>query len=398
MNILVINSGSSSVKYQLINMDDKSVIAKGVCERIGIDGVLTYSSMGKPKVSQEVEMNTHADGIKILIKKLLSPEEGCISSMDEIEAVGHRIVHGGDYFTQPVIVDEKVMELMEKCVDLAPLHGVPEIAGVKACKKLMGDTKQVLVFDTAFHQTMPEKAFLYAIPYEYYEKFKIRKYGFHGTSHKYVSTRAAQIIGRPLTDLKIVSCHLGNGSSITAVNAGKSVDTSMGFTPLDGLMMGTRCGSIDPAIVPYLMDKENLSAGEINDIMNKDSGLIAMSGISSDMRDITAAAEEGNKRAQIAVDMLAYQIKKFIGAYAAAMNGLDAVIFTAGIGENHSQFRFKAISGLDFLGIKVDEEKNRVSGVEREISTPDSKVRVLAIPTNEELMIAMETEKLVSGN
>lgn len=396
MLILVVNAGSSSLKYQLIDMDNKNVVAKGLCDRIGIPGSLIKHSTSDGRcLNKEIEMKTHQDAIEALIKVLTHAEVGVIKSLDEISAVGHRVVHGGEKFFKSVIIDDDVLNTIEDCCELAPLHNPPNIIGIKACKNILKDVPQIAVFDTAFHQTMPKKAYVYAIPFKYYQKYKIRKYGFHGTSHKYVSERAACIMGRPYDQLKIVTCHLGNGSSIAAVNCGKVVDTSMGFTPLDGLAMGTRCGTIDPAIVTFLMNKENLSTEEIDSILNKKSGVLGVSGVSSDFRDLDAAVLKGNERAAVALELFSYQVKKFIGSYAAAMGGIDAVVFTAGIGENTAHIRKSACEGLEFMGISIDDEKNKTRGIEAEISSETSKVKVLVIPTNEELAIARETKNLI---
>lgn len=398
MNILVINAGSSSLKYQLINMTDESVMAKGNCERIGIDGsVLKHSANGHDKVEIEKPMKDHTDAIKMVLDALCDPQYGVISSLSEISAVGHRVVHGGEMFNGSVIITEDVKDAIRACFELAPLHNPANLIGIEACEKAIGkDVPQVGVFDTAFHQTMPKYAYMYGLPYEEYTKNKIRKYGFHGTSHKYVSQRAAAMLGRPIEELKIVTCHLGNGSSIAAVKGGKSIDTSMGFTPLDGLVMGTRSGQIDPAIIPYMMKKNHMSALDVDKELNKESGVLGISGISSDFRDLTAAAHEGNERAQLALDMFTYNVKSYIGSYAAAMGGVDAVVFTAGIGENTAEVRRDSVAGLEFLGIAIDEEKNKVRGQEADISKDGMPVRTLVIPTNEELMIARDTQRLVS--
>ncbi len=397
MKILVVNAGSSSLKYQLINMEEQIVLAKGLCDRIGIPGsLIKHNTVDGRSVTKEIVMNDHNDAISALINVLTHEEWGVIKSLDELNAVGHRVVHGGEKFFKSVIINDEVMETLEDCVELAPLHNPPNIMGIKACQHNMPDVPQVAVFDTAFHQTMPRRAFLYPVPYEYYGKYRVRKYGFHGTSHKYVANRAADILGKPIEQLKIVTCHLGNGSSITAIDEGKSIDTSMGFTPLDGLPMGTRCGAIDPAIVTYIMNKEGLTADQMDTILNKKSGVLAISGVSSDFRDLDEAVDNGNERAFLALSIFAYQIRKFIGAYACAMGGLDAVVFTAGIGENNSVMRTNVCKKLDFLGIEIDEEKNKIRGEEVDISTPDAKVRTLVIPTNEEFAIAKETQKLLS--
>lgn len=398
MKILVINAGSSSLKYQLIDMDTKSVMAKGLCERIGIDGSnLQHTAVisGKDKVKIEKPMKDHGDAIQMVIDALTDKEIGVISSMSEIDAVGHRVVHGGEEFTESCLITESVLKGLEKCTPLAPLHNPPNIIGIEACRKIMPDTPMTAVFDTAFHQTMPSKAYMYALPYEYYEKYAIRKYGFHGTSHKYVAQEAAKLLGKKPEELKLITCHLGNGSSISAVDGGKCVDTSMGFTPLDGVPMGTRTGAMDPAVVTYLINK-GMSAKEVDTLMNKQSGVQGISGVSSDFRDLCDAADAGNERAKLALDMFAYQVKKFIGAYAAVMNGVDAVVFTAGVGENDSYTRSLIIDGLDYLGVKVDADKNNTRGTV-DISAEDAKVKTLVIPTNEELMIAIETKNIVEG-
>ena len=397
MNILVINAGSSSLKYQLIDMTKEEVLAKGLCERIGIEGSnIQHTNIAKDtKTKIEKPMKDHSDAIQMVIHALVDEENGVINSMDEIGAVGHRVVHGAEYFADSCIIDAKVKEALEMCVPLAPLHNPPNIIGIEACEKIMPGIKQVAVFDTAFHQSMPSKAYMYALPYELYESDKIRKYGFHGTSHKYVSQKAAEYLGKPASELKIITCHLGNGSSVSAVDGGKCVDTSMGFTPLDGVVMGTRTGSMDPAVVTYLINK-GMSAKEVDNLMNKKSGVFGISGVSSDFRDLTKAADEGNKRAQLALDMFAYSVKKLIGAYAAAMGGVDAVIFTAGVGENDAKTRAEIVEGLEFLGIAIDQDKNNTRGTV-DISAEGAKVKTLAIPTNEELMIAIDTKRLVEG-
>ena len=394
MKILVINAGSSSLKYQLIDMDNNEVMAKGLCERIGIDGILNHSVNGE-KLQFNIDMPNHAKAISAVLEALLSKEHGVISNMNEISAVGHRVVHGGEKFSGSVVINADVKAALEECIDLAPLHNPANLTGIAACEEAMPGVPQVAVFDTAFHQTMPAESYLYALPYEYYEKYKIRRYGFHGTSHKYVAGRAAAMLGKDIKDLKIVTCHLGNGSSITAVDGGKSVDTTMGFTPLAGLLMGTRCGDIDPAVVTFLQEKEGLSASEIDAIMNKKSGILGLSGVSSDFRDVEASAKEGNKVAEIGLNMFDYQVKKYIGSYAAAMGGVDAIVFTAGVGENNKVMRANVAKGLAFMGVKIDDEKNAIRGEEIDISAEGASVRVLVIPTNEELAIAMETKALV---
>ena len=397
MKVLVVNAGSSSLKYQLFDTSDNSVAAKGICERIGIDGRLTHKMSGRDDYKAELPMANHTEAIKAVIAALTSPEHGCIADMSEIEAVGHRVVHGGAYFSESVLVTDDVIAKLEKCIDLAPLHTPAHLMGIRGCIEAMPGTPQALVFDTAFHQTMPDYAWMYAIPYELYEKYSIRRYGAHGTSHRFVAGEMCKILGKT-EGTKIVTCHLGNGSSISAVKDGKVIDTSMGFTPLDGVEMGTRCGSIDPAIVTFIMEHEGFTPGEMSDFMNKQCGMLGVSGLSSDCRDLGDAVLAGNKRAKLAIDILAYQIKKYIGQYAAAMNGLDAVVFTAGIGENRDEIRAAACADLDFYGIKLDAEinaKTRLQGDIVKISAEDSKVPVYVIPTNEELVIAADTERLV---
>ncbi|MGE4282636.1 MAG: acetate kinase [Clostridia bacterium] len=398
MKILVINAGSSSLKYQLISMTNEEVMAKGLCERIGIDGSqLKHQPNGKDSIEIVKPMKNHTDAIRLVIDALTDGKHGVINSMNEIVAVGHRVVHGGEAFSESAIINEQVMQSIKECVDLAPLHNPPAISGIEACKEAMPNVPMVAVFDTAFHQTMPKQAYFYALPYELYQKHKIRRYGFHGTSHKYVAQRVAKLLNKPLEELKIITCHLGNGSSITAIKNGKSVDTSMGFTPLAGVVMGTRCGDIDPAIIKFLMDKENLSIKEVDDLLNKKSGVLGVSGISSDFRDLTEASKNGDKRAALAMDLFIYGIKKYIGEYAAIMGGVDAVVFTAGIGENSTGIRARIINNLEFMGIKIDQEKNSIRGREIDISTLDATVRTLVVPTNEELMIALDTKKLIDA-
>lgn len=396
MKILVINAGSSSLKYQLIDTDAKSVMAKGLCERIGIEGSnLQHTNLinGGEKTKVESHMKDHGDAIRMVINALIDEKIGVIKSMDEIGAVGHRVVHGGEEFTESCMITEAVLKGLEKCTPLAPLHNPPNIIGIEACRKIMPNTPMVAVFDTAFHQSMPAKAFMYALPYEYYENYRIRKYGFHGTSHKFVAQETAKFLGKNIEDLKIITCHLGNGSSISAVDRGKCIDTSMGFTPLDGVPMGTRTGAMDPAVVTYLINK-GMSSKEVDMVMNKKSGVYGISGVSSDFRDICSAAADGNKRAKLALDMFAYQVKKFIGAYVAAMNGIDALVFTAGVGENDSYTRSLIFKDLEYIGIKVDDTKNNTRGT-IDISADDAKVKTLVIPTNEELMIALDTRSIV---
>ena len=398
MNILVINAGSSSLKYQLLNPDSGVLLAKGLCERIGIDGKFTYKPTGKTAVkAADVAMPTHSEAIQTVLNALVDKDNGVIGSMAEIDAVGHRVVHGGEKFAKSVLITDEVMAAIEECNPLAPLHNPANIIGIRACQKLMPNTPMVAVFDTAFHQTMPPVAYTYALPYEYYEQDKVRRYGFHGTSHKYVAQRAAAMLCKPIEELKLISCHLGNGSSITAINGGKSVDTSMGFTPLAGLPMGTRAGDLDAGILQYLMNKHGMNIDEMLNVLNKKSGVEGVSHISSDFRDLENAEAEGNKRAELALRVFDYAVKKYIGAYAAAMGGVDAVIFTAGVGENGPETRESACAGLEFMGIKIDPEKDKVRGKEMDVSTDDAKVRVLVIPTNEELMIAMDTAAIVKG-
>ena len=398
MKVLVINAGSSSLKYQLLDTESGEVMAKGLCERIGIDGVLTHTgNKSDEKFKFDIAMPTHKEAIQSVINILLDPEKGVISSMSEIDAVGHRVVHGGEFFSDSVIITEKVLKAIEDCVPLAPLHNPPNLTGIQACREVMGpDVPMVAVFDTAFHQTMPQSHYMYAIPYEYYEKYKIRRYGFHGTSHKYVSQQAAEMLGRPLEELRLITCHLGNGSSICAINGGKSFDTSMGFTPLDGLPMGTRAGNIDPAIIEFLAEHEHMDAHEVINILNKKSGMLGISGVSSDFRDLDAAVADGNARAALAKDMFNLSVKKIIGSYVAEMGGVDAIIFTAGVGENDRSVRWDVCEHLEYLGIKIDPEKNKYRGKQMDISIDWARVRVLVIPTNEELMIAKDTERLVN--
>ncbi len=398
MNVLVINAGSSSLKYQLLNPASGELLAKGLCERIGIDGKFTYKPQvaGKQTLDAiDVAMPTHAEAIEAVLNALVDEKNGVIASMSEIDAVGHRVVHGGEKFASSVVITDEVMDAIYECNPLAPLHNPANLIGIRACQAKMPGVPMVAVFDTAFHQTMPPKAFTYAIPYEYYQKDKMRRYGFHGTSHRYVSQRCAEILGKPIEELKIVSCHLGNGSSITAVDGGKSVDTSMGLTPLAGLPMGTRSGDMDAGIMEYLMKQYNLSMDEMMTILNKKSGVLGISGVSSDFRDLDDAAAEGNQRAALAVEVFAYKVRKMIGEYAAAMGGVDAVIFTAGVGENSADLRLRFVDGLQFMGISIDPEKNNFRGEERIVSPEGSPVKVLVIPTNEELMIAKDTAELV---
>ena len=400
MNVLVVNAGSSSLKYQLFDTTNDTVIAKGLCDRIGIDGKLTHKQLLTDKVYEaSVSIPNHTVAMKCVVEALLDADHGCVKSMDEIEAVGHRIVHGGAFFSESMLLTEDVMAKLELCRDLAPLHTGAHIQGIQGCLEVMPSTPQVLVFDTAFHQTMSQKAFMYGIPYELYEKHSIRRYGAHGTSHRYVAGEMLKLLGDKAAGSKIVTCHLGNGSSISAVKDGKVVDTSMGFTPLAGVIMGTRCGDMDPAVVPFIMSKENLTPDEVNSYMNKKCGFLGISGVSSDCRDLQAASEAGNERATLAMDMLGFQIQKYIGAYAAIMNGLDAIVFTAGIGENTACIRERALENMEFLGIEFDREinnKTRGSSGVTKLSTDSSKVQVYMIPTNEELVIARDTQKIVS--
>jgi acetate kinase len=395
MKVLVVNCGSSSLKYQLINMQDEKILAKGLVERIGIEGSILTHRVNDNKYTIEQPMKDHKVAIKLVLDALINKEHGVICEMSEISAVGHRVVHGGEKYASSVLIDENVMKALEECVKLAPLHNPPNIIGINACRELMPYTPMVAVFDTAFHQTLPEYAYIYALPYELYTKYGVRKYGFHGTSHKFVSEVASEMMGKDIKNLKIITCHLGNGASITAINGGKSVDTSMGFTPLEGVAMGTRCGNIDPAIVPFLMKEANMSSIEVDNLMNKKSGVLGVSGVSSDFRDIGKAAEEGNKRAKLALDIFCYRVRTTIGAYVAALNGVDCIVFTAGLGENSASNRKEICQGLGYLGINIDDEKNSITGKEVEISTVDSKVKVFAIPTDEELVIARDTKKIV---
>jgi acetate kinase len=395
MKVLVINAGSSSLKYQLIDMANESALAVGLCERIGVNnGIITQKRFDGKKLEEQTDLPTHKLALAEVVKALTDPEFGVIKDMTEINAVGHRVVHGGEQFTTSALIDTSVEQAIKDCFELAPLHNPPNMMGITACAEIMPGTPMVAVFDTAFHMTLPAYAYMYALPYDLYEKHGIRKYGFHGTSHMYVARRATAMLGKSEKDVKIITCHLGNGSSITAVKGGKSIETSMGFTPLEGVAMGTRCGSIDPAVVPFIMEKEGLSTREVDNLMNKKSGVLGISGISNDFRDLDEAASNGNQRAELALEVFAYKIKKFIGEYSAVLNGADAVVFTAGIGENSATIRQRILSGLEGLGIKIDDEKNKIRGQEIDISTPDSKVRVLVIPTNEELAIARDTKEV----
>ncbi|MCH4281057.1 acetate kinase [Mediterraneibacter sp. NSJ-151] len=396
MNVLVINCGSSSLKFQLINSDTEEVLAKGLCERIGIDGRLTYQPAGGEKEKTDLAMPTHEEAIQYVINALTNEKTGVVKSLDEIGAVGHRVVHGGEKFASSAIITEEMKKAVEECNELAPLHNPANLIGIAACEKLMPGTPMVGVFDTAFHQTMPQKAYMYGLPYEYYEKYKVRRYGFHGTSHSFVSKRAAEILGVPYDQTKTIVCHLGNGSSVTAVMNGKSIDTSMGLTPLEGLVMGTRSGDIDPAILEFIAKKEDLDIDGLMDVVNKKSGVYGLSGnLSSDFRDLWDAADAGNEKAKVALEVFAYRVAKYVGAYVAAMNGVDNIVFTAGIGENDHGVRELVLGYLGYLGIEIDEEANNTRGQEIMISKPGSKVNVLVIPTNEELAIARETVALL---
>ena len=395
MKVLVVNCGSSSLKYQLFDMADESVLAKGLVERIGIEGsILTHQPAGKPKVPLTADIKNHTIAIKMVLEALTDPEHGVVADINEIDAIGHRVVHGAEKFSDSVLITPAVMAALEEFVELAPLHNPPNISGINACSDTLPKVPQVAVFDTAFHQSMPKHAFLYGLPYEAYKKFGVRRYGFHGTSHKFVSQRAAEMMSDHMTNLRIITCHLGNGASIAAVKNGKSIDTSMGFTPLQGLVMGTRCGDIDPAIPAYLMKKEGLSPDEIDTYLNKKSGVLGISGLSSDFRDLEQAVETGNERAQLAIDVFTYTVRKYIGSYAAAMGGVDAIVFTAGLGENSAYIRDKICNGLEFLGTRIDSAKNAIRGKEQEISVEGSKVKIFVIPTNEELMIARDTKTI----
>ncbi|HIW40258.1 MAG TPA: acetate kinase [Candidatus Eubacterium pullicola] len=398
MKILVINCGSSSLKYQVLDMNGEILLAKGLVERIGMDGsVITHEKIGMDKVRNETPMESHKEAIQLVLDAIIDPEHGVVKDMSEIGAVGHRVVHAGEKYASSVLIDDDVIQALEECVELAPLHNPPNLLGIAACQELMPDTPMVGVFDTAFHQTMPPESYIYAIPYEYYQKHKIRRYGFHGTSHKYVSQRAADIMNCNLDDLKIITCHLGNGASVSAIKRGVCIDTSMGFTPLEGLVMGTRCGDIDPAIVTYIREKEHLDQGVANEILNTKSGVLGISGVSSDFRDLEEAAEEGNERAQLAIKVFAHKVRFYIGAYIAEMNGVDAIVFTAGVGENDIAMRDIICNDLGNLGIKLDLVKNKTRGKEAIISRDDSRVKIILIPTDEELMIARDTLEIVKG-
>lgn len=392
MKILVINCGSSSLKYQFLDMSNESVLAKGLVERIGIEGsVLKHEKTGMDKEVINADIKDHDVALKLVMEALVNEKYGAIKDLSEIDAVGHRVVHGGEAFAKSVLIDEDVMKAIEDCIDLAPLHNPPNIIGIRACQKLLPNVKMVAVFDTAFHQTMPESSYIYAVPYEYYEKHKIRRYGFHGTSHLFVSERVAQLMGKNKEDINVITCHLGNGASVSAIKGGKCIDTTMGLTPLEGLIMGTRSGDMDPAIVTFLMDKESLSAKEVDNVLNKKSGVLGISGVSSDFRDIEDEAAKGNKRAQLALDMFHTRVKKYIGAYIAELGKVDAIVFTAGLGENSAESREEICKNMEFLGIEIDTAVNKVRGKETLISTENSKIKVYTIPTNEELVIARDT-------
>lgn len=395
MKVLVINCGSSSLKYQLIDSDTEQVMAKGICERIKLDGTLTHQATGKEKINIDAPMPDHSAAVKIVLEKLIDEEVGAIKSLDDINAIGHRVVHGGEKFSSSALIDDEVLAAIEECNDLAPLHNPANLIGIRACKELMPGVPQVAVFDTAFHQTMPAHAYIYGLPYEYYEKYKVRRYGFHGTSHSFVSKRTAELLGKDIKDTKIVVCHLGGGASICAVEGGKSIDTTMGLTPLEGLTMGTRSGNIDPAIIEFIANKEGKSVPEIMNILNKESGVLGISGKSSDFRDLNKGIAEGDVRCDIAMNVFCYQAAKFIGGYVAAMNGVDAVVFTAGVGENDPLVRKLTCDRLAFLGVSIDDEANKLRGEEVRISDDTSKVPVYVVPTNEELAIARETVALV---
>ncbi len=397
MNILVINCGSSSLKYQLIDMNGEEVLCKGLVERIGIEGSkIKHDTTGKERVIIEEAMEDHRVALGLVLDALVNKDYGAIKSMDEIGAVGHRVVHGGETFASSVLIDEKVMKVLYDCVELAPLHNPPNIIGIEACQELMPSTPMVAVFDTAFHQTMDPSSYIYPIPYKYYDKYKIRRYGFHGTSHKYVADRTAELLGRDIKDLNIITCHLGNGSSVCAIKGGKSEDTSMGFTPLEGLAMGTRSGDLDPAIITFIMDKEGMTFEEVNEMLNKESGVLGISGLSSDFRDLEVAMEEGNERAKLALDVFVNRVKKYVGAYIATMSSIDALVFTAGIGENSAYIRERICEGLECLNIRIDRELNQVRGKEVQINKDITSASILVIPTNEELMIARDTLEITS--
>ncbi len=395
MIVLVVNAGSSSLKYQLLNMDNESVIAKGNCDRIGIDGHISHKTSDGRAYDSDCDFPSHTEAFEKLVDVLTTGDAKVIDSMNQIDAVGHRVVHGGEIFKATTLITDEVISTIEALKDLAPVHNPPQALAIKACQKVLPNAPMVAVFDTAFHQTMPDKAYMMAFPYSDYEEYGVRKYGFHGTSHRFVCAALADAMGKDIKDLKIISCHMGNGSSITAIKGGECVDTTMGFTPLDGLIMGTRCGSVDPSAVTFLMDKHGFTPAQMSDYMNKSSGLVGVSGISSDNRDVTAACKEGNKRAILANTMLKYQTKKYVGAYAAVMNGVDAILFTGGIGENDGEIRKAVCEDMDYMGIKIDDAVNSSARTLTKISTPDSKVEVWVVPTNEELLIARDTVAIV---
>ncbi len=398
MIILVLNCGSSSIKYQLLNMANSQLLAKGIVDRIGIkDSEIKLKTEDGKEYREVIDIPNHTVGVDLILKALVHPEHGVIKSVQEIDAVGHRVAHGGEIFTQSALITEHVKQEIEKCIELAPLHNPANLMGIVSMEKLLPGVKQVAVFDTSFHQTMPKESYLFAIPYEYYEKYKIRRYGFHGTSHKFVAQKCCTMMGVDFESVNIITCHLGNGASVAAIKKGKSIDTSMGFTPVDGLMMGTRCGAIDPGVLLFIAEKENLSLKDVNNVINKKSGVLGISGLSSDMRDLENASAEGNERAALAIRMYAYRVKKFIGAYAAAMGGVDYIIFTGGIGENDYEIRRMVCEGLEFLGVDFDVEKNhKLRGKDTEITKPESKTKVFLITTNEELVIATDTARIVS--
>ena len=396
MNVLVVNCGSSSLKYQVLNMENESVLAIGICERIGIDGsFIKHTTEGQETVKIPCEFHTHKEALEKMIEMITTGETACVASIDEIDAVGHRIVHGGEKFTDSVVITDEVIKAIEACCDLAPLHNPANLTGIRACQELMPNVPMVAVFDTAFHQTMPKEAFMYAIPQEYYRKHGVRKYGFHGTSHKYVSQRAAEMIGKPVEEAKIIVCHLGNGASVCAVKNGQSVDTSMGFTPLAGLVMGTRSGDIDPAIIPFLMEKEGMTAKEVDTMLNKKSGVLALSEMGSDFREIEDGVVAGDEASRFTMDAFQHRLVSYIGAYAAIMNGVDAIAFAGGLGENNAIMREEVANMLTWLGVEIDVEKNKCRGVERDLSTENAKVRMLLVPTNEELVIARDAKRLL---
>lgn len=397
MKILIVNAGSSSLKYQLIDMENEQTMAKGLIERIGIKGSNLKQTANGQKYLVEKEMKNHIEGIEQMLNALMHEKHGVLQSMSEISAVGHRVVHGGESFTTSSIIDDNCLRAIEDNIPFSPLHNPANLMGIKACMEVMPKTPMVAVFDTSFHQTMPPQSFLYGLPYEYYKNLKVRRYGFHGTSHRYVSLRAAKMLNKKPEEVRIITCHLGNGSSMCAVNRGKSVETSMGMTPLEGVIMGTRSGNVDPACLQFIMNHEGLTIDQMLDILNKKSGFLGVSGLSSDMRDVEIAAEKGNEQAKIALDLLTFGIKKYIGSYAAVMGGVDAIVFTAGIGENAIELRRDVMLGMEFLGAEIDLEKNKVRGKECDVSKDDSKVRILVIPTNEELVIARDTLELVKG-